>query len=90
MENLKVFQNCLKGASRKCRGSSNKFQGLKGYFKGVSIVYLRCFKEVSRKCFKEVSYCMEYIAATRTEGGLLFWEEGWGEGTLGSDVTLCS
>ena len=43
-------------------------------FKGVSRVFQRSFKKVSKKlliCFKKVSFCMALIAASRAEGGLV-------------------
>ena len=80
-EALKVFQECFKGVSRK----------IKGWFKGVSRQFQRgfeSFKEnliVFQECFNEVLFdmtchvCMDLIAATRAEGGLVFLDSEMSE-----------
>ena len=73
---IRVFQESFKGLKRSLKVVSRKFQGCFMIFKGVPRVFQRCFKEASIKlsgCFKKVSGCLALIAASRAEGGLVYF-----------------
>ena len=63
------FQGCFEGVLRVFQGS---FNGVEEVSRAFQISYMEDSRTLSR-CFKKVSCCMALIAASRAEGGLVFY-----------------